>query len=32
MPQVGFEPMIQALELAKTDHALERVVTVTGQL
>jgi hypothetical protein len=30
MPWVGFEPMITASELAKTVHALDRSVTLTG--
>jgi hypothetical protein len=28
MPRVGFDPTIQAMERAKTVHALDRVVTV----
>jgi hypothetical protein len=32
MPQVGFEPTIPALELARTVHALDGVATVTGHL
>jgi hypothetical protein len=30
MPWVGFEPMIQAFERAKTVHALDRAATVIG--
>jgi hypothetical protein len=30
MPRVGFEPTIPAFERAKTYHALDRAVTVTG--
>jgi hypothetical protein len=30
MPSVGFEPTIQALERAKTFHALDRAATVIG--
>jgi hypothetical protein len=32
MSPVGFEPMIQVFELAKTFHALDRTATVTGSL
>jgi hypothetical protein len=28
MPRVGFEPMIQVIEGAKTFHALDRAATV----
>jgi hypothetical protein len=31
MPRVGFEPTIPAFERVKTDHALDRAVTVMGQ-
>jgi hypothetical protein len=30
MPGVGFEPMIQVFEQAKTVHALDRAATVIG--
>jgi hypothetical protein len=30
MPGVGLEPTIPAFERAKTDHALDRTVTVIG--
>jgi hypothetical protein len=30
MPRVGFEPTIPVFERAKTVHALDRAVTVTG--
>jgi hypothetical protein len=32
MPWVGFEPMIQVFERAKTVHALDRTATVIGQV
>jgi hypothetical protein len=32
MPRVGFEPTIPAFERAKTVHALDRAVTVIGEL
>jgi hypothetical protein len=31
MPQVGFEPTIQALEEAKAVHALERAAILSGR-
>jgi hypothetical protein len=30
MPQVGFEPMFQVFEWAKTVHALDLAATVNG--
>jgi hypothetical protein len=32
MPQVGFEPTIPVVELAKTFHALDRAATVIGRV
>jgi hypothetical protein len=32
MPRVGFEPTIPVFEMAKTVHALDRVVTVIAEM